>query len=128
MKKSQLFPILFAAALMSITACNSTHSADACLKDDLRRKDIVNTMVHHQPYMNEMIHEMMNNDSCNQMMMQNMMNMSLDDTSMCKMMMNKTMELCDKDPAKCKMLKHAMQSHPKVMQSMNGMNGTDHMK
>jgi hypothetical protein len=85
-------------------------------------------MIHHQPYMTEMMHEMMNNDSCKQMMMDNIMSMCKDDSSMCKMMMGKTMEMCDADPAKCKMMMGSMQSQPNVMKSMKGMCGMHNMK
>jgi hypothetical protein len=142
MKKQTILPILFAATLTFLASCNSNPTADQYLQDDHHRKDIVLEMVHHQPYMTEMMHEMMNNDSCKQMMMDNMMNdqsmkgmhmdkmmsMCKDDSAMCKMMMGKTMEMCDADPAKCKMMMGSMQSHPTVMKSMKGMCNMDNMK
>lgn len=135
MKKQTILPILFAAALSFLASCNSNPTADQYLQDENHRKEIILTMVHHQPYMTEMIHEMMNNDSCKQMMMDNMMNdpgmkgmhlgkmmsMCKDDSSMCKMMMGKTMEMCDMDQSKCNMMMRSMQSHPNVMKSMKGM-------
>jgi hypothetical protein len=142
MKRQLIIPILFAATLTFLAACNSKPTADNYLKDDNQRKDIVLAMVHHRPYRTEMMQEMMNNDSCKQMMMDNMMNdpsmksmhmdkmmsMCKDDTSMCKMMMGKTMEMCDADSAKCKMMMGSMQSHPNVMKSMKGMCDMHNMK
>ncbi len=141
MKKQTILPI-FAATLTFLAACNSKQTAYQSLKDDNQRKDIIVGIVHHQPYMTEMMHEMMNNDSCKQMMMANMMNdpsmqgMTMDnmmsicknESSMCKMMMDKTMSMCDADPAKCNMMMGSMQSHPNVMKSMKGMCGMDNMK
>jgi hypothetical protein len=144
MKKQTLLPILFAATVTFFASCKSNPTADQYMQDDNHRKDVVLVMVHHQPYMTEMIHEMMNNDSCKQMLMASMMNdpsmkgmdMSMDkmmsmckgDSSMCKMMMGKTMEMCDTDPAKCKMMMGSMQSHPTIMKSMKGMCDMDNMK
>jgi len=156
MNKQTILPVLCAAALIFISACNTKPTADNYLKDDSHRKDIVLAMVHHQPYMTEMMNEMMNNDSCKQMMMDNMMNdpnmkamhmdkmmndpnmkamhidkmitMCKDDSSLCKMMIDKTMEMCDADPAKCKMMMGSMQSHPTVLKSMKEMGDMDHMK
>ena len=142
MKTQTILPILFAATVILLTSCNSKQTADNYLKDDNQRKDIVLAMAHHQPYMSEMMNEMMNNDTCKRMMMDNMwnepsmkgmhmdnmMNMSQTDTSMFKMMMDKTMGMCDTDPAKCKMMVSAMQSHPNVMNSMQGMCDMKHMK
>lgn len=142
MKKQVLIPFLFAALIVFIAACNSKPTADNYLKDDNQRKDVVLAIVNHQPYMTEMMHEMMNNDSCKQMMMDNMMSdpsmkgmhmekmMSRckDDSSMCKMMLDKTMEMCDADTTKCKMMMGSMQSHPTVKKSMKGMCDMDKVK
>ncbi|MEO6904065.1 MAG: hypothetical protein ABI315_13100 [Bacteroidia bacterium] len=135
-------PIFIAAAITLLFACNSKQTADQSLKDDNQRKDIIGGIVHHQTYMTEMIHEMMNNDSCKQMMMDNvmidpsmkgmrmdkMMSTYKDNSSMCKMMMGKTMEMCDADRAKCKMMMGAMQSHPAVVNSMKEMCSMKNMK
>jgi len=142
MKTQTILPILFAAIISLLVSCNSKQTADNYLKDDNQRKEIVLAMAHHQPYMTEMVNEMMNNDTCKQMMIDNMMNepsmkgmhmdnmisMSQTDTSMFKMMMGKTMEMCDTDPAKCKMMMGAMQSHSNVMNSIKGMCDMEHMK
>ncbi len=142
MKKQTIIAILFAATLTFLASCNSNPTADQYLQNDQQRKDILVAMVHHQPYRAEMIHEMMNNDSCKQMMManimddpnmmgmnmDNMMNMSKDDSSTCKMMMGKTMEMCEDDPAKCNMMMGSMKSHPHVMKSVKGMCCGDNMK
>lgn len=142
MKKQTIIAILFAATLTFLASCNSNPTADQYLQDGDHRKDVVQTMVHNQPYMTEMMNEMMNNDSCKRMMMANMMNdpnmmgmnmdnmmsMCKEDSTMCKMMMGKTMEMCDDDPAKCKMMMGSMESHPHVMKSMKGMCCGDNMK
>ncbi len=142
MKKQFSLPIFIAAAMTLLFACNSKQTADQSLKDDNQRKNIMVGIVHHQPYMTEMMQEMMNSDSCRQMMaesmmnntdmmnrmMENMMSMCSKDSSMCNMMMGNTMEMCDADPAKCKMMMGSMQSHPAVMKSIKGMCGMDNMK
>jgi hypothetical protein len=142
MKKHSSFPIFIVAVMTLLLSCNTKQSADQYLNDDNQRKDIIASMVHHQSYMSEMMHEMMNNDSCKQMMGQSMMsdsgmtNMMMNDmvgmcnkdSSMCKTMMGKTMDMCDADPSKCKMMMGTMQSHPNVMNSMKGMCDMKNMK
>ncbi len=142
MKKNSFFSIFVVAVITLLSSCNTKQSADQCLNNDNQRKDIIASIAHHQLYMNEMMHEMMNNDSCKQMMGQSMMsdpgtmNMMMKDmvgmcdkdTSMCKMMMGKTMDMCDTDPSKCKMMMGAMQSHPNVTNSMKGMCDMKNMK
>ena len=135
MKNSTILSIFLVVAMGFLFACNSKQTADQCLKDDNQRKAIVTGIAHNQPYMADMMQEMMNSDSCKQMMMQsmmddpnmktmmmdNMMSMCKNDASMCKMMMGKTMEMCDADPSKCNMMMEAMKPHPNVMKSMKGM-------
>lgn len=134
MKDVFLLSILLAVTII-LPACNSQQTADQCLKDENQRKEIVAAIAHHQPYMMEMMHEMMTNDSSKQMMGQSMMSdpammkMSMDDmlsicnkdTSMCSMMMGKTMEMCDANPAMCGMMMGSMKLHSNVMKSMKGM-------
>ncbi len=141
MKNSTILAIFFVAAVGFLFACDSSKTADQYLKDDNQRKAIIGEIAHHQPYMAEMMQEMMNSDSCKQMMaqgmmsdskmnammMDNMMTMSKNDTAMSKMMMDKTMEMCDADATKCNMMMDAMKTHPNVMKSMN-MNGMGNMK
>ncbi len=107
--------------MVLFTACNSKQSAEESLKDDNHRKDIFTTIAQTKPYMSEMMNEMMNNDSCKQMMMDNMMSMCNEDSTMCKMMMGKTMEMCAMDESKCEMMMGCMKSNSKVMTSMEGM-------
>ena len=144
MKNSTILAIFFIAALGFLFACNSSKTADQYLKDDNQRKAIIGEIAHHQPYMAEMMQEMMNSDSCKQMMVQsmmsdskmmtmmmtmmmdNMMTTSKKDTAMSKMMIGKTMEMCDADATKCNMMMDAMKTHPNVMKSMN-MNGMGNM-
>ena len=135
MKKLIILSISVATAMSLLPACNSKQGADQYLNDDVQRKDVIVSIAHHQPYMTEMMHEMMNNDSCKQMMSQsmmkdpammkmmmgNMMTMCSNDSSMCKMMMGDMMTMCDADQSKCKMMMTAMQSHPNMMKSMKGM-------
>jgi len=135
MKKIILLPIIFVTALIFISACNSKPSAESYLKDDSQRKAAIIALVQHQPYMKELMNEMMNNDSCKQMMMGNMMNdpkmkemqmnkmmsMCKEDTSMCKMMMGKTMEMCEDDSTKCKMMMGSIKSRPNIMKSIKKM-------
>lgn len=142
MKQQTIIPILLAATLSLLFACNPRPTAENYLKDDKQRKDVITAMVRHQPYMTEMMNEMMNNDSCKQMMMDKMMSdesmkgahmnkmmsMSKDDASMFEMMMGKTMEMCDADPAKCKMMMGSMQRHSNVMKSMKEMHDMGRMK
>lgn len=135
MKNSTILSIFLVAAMGFLFACNSKQTADQCLKDDNQRMAMIGGIAHHQPYMAEMMNEMMNSDSSKQMMMQgmmddpkmmammmdHMMSMSKNDTSMFKMMMGKTMAMCDADAAKCTMMMDAMKPHPNVMKSMKGM-------
>jgi len=137
MKKHTTLSILFAATVTFLTSCNSSPSADQYLQNEHHRKGVVQAMVHHQPYMSEMMQEMMNNDSCKQMMManimddpsmrgmtlDNMMNRSKTDTSMFKTMMGKTMKMCNDDTSKCAMMMGSMHTHPNVMKSMQGIPG-----
>ena len=142
MKKQTIIPILFAATFTFLASCTSNPTAEQYLQDEQNRKEVVQAIVHHQPYMTEMMHEMISNDISKHMMMYNMMNnpsmmgmhmdkmmnMCKDDSSMCKMMLGKTMEMCDADSAKCKMMMGSMQSHPNVMKSMKGMCDMHNMK
>jgi len=141
MKNVTTLSIFFTVAISFLSSCNTKQTADQSLKDDSQRKNIIGTIAHHQPYMAEMMHEMMNSDSCKQMMaqsmmsdpkmmtmmMDNMMTMSKNDSTMSKMMMDRTMEMCDADATKCNMMMDAMKTHPNVMKSMN-MNGMGNMK
>lgn len=142
MKKQTLFPVLFATVLIFIASCNSNPTADEYLKDEKQRKEIVHAMLHHQPYMTEMMDEMMKNDSCKMMMMDNMMEdpslktmhmdrmmgMSQNDSTMFKMMIGKTMEMCSADRSKCRMMIGAIQSHPAVTTSIEETYGMHNMK
>jgi len=60
MKTQTILPILLGATISLLTSCNSKQTADNYLKDDNHRKEIVLAMAHHQPYMTEMMNEMMN--------------------------------------------------------------------
>jgi hypothetical protein len=135
MKKYFSLSILTVAVMCILSSCNNKQTADQYLKDDNQRKDVIASIIHSQPYMAEMMHEMMSSDSCKQMMSQNMMNdpammnammdgmMSkcMKDSGMCKMMMGKTMDMCEADQSKCKMMMESMKSHSNVMKSMKGM-------
>ncbi|MEP6795713.1 MAG: hypothetical protein ABJB16_15395 [Saprospiraceae bacterium] len=140
--KNVFFLLIFLASAMSLlTACTSKQTADQYLNDDQQRKDILVAIVHHQPYMAEMMHEMMNSDSSKQMMgesmmsdpgmmkmsMNSMMDMCSKDSSICKMMMGKTMAMCDANQSMCNMMMGSMKSHPNVMKSMKGMCDMENM-
>jgi len=127
MKNLTILPILVASAMILLTACNSKQTAELSLKDDNQRKEIFTTIIKTKPYMSEMMHEMMNNDSCKHSMMRNMMSMCKDDSTMCKMMMGKTLEMCDMDESKCKMMTGCMKSHSNVMKSMKEVVSKDNM-
>jgi hypothetical protein len=131
MKKYFSLSILTVAVMCILSSCNNKQTADQCLKEDNQRKDVIVLITHNQPYMAEMMHEMMSSDSCKQMMSQKMMNdpammddmMSkcMKDSTMCKQMMSKTMDMCEADQSKCKMMMESMKSHSGVMKSMKEM-------
>jgi|GEM_PF-2049626 len=124
-----------------LAACDSKQTTLGHLKDDGQRKMLVANIAHNQPYMNEMMNEMMKNDSCKMMMsysmmndpsmhtmmMDNMMAMRKKDPTMCKMMMDKKMDMCEADSSKCKMMMESMKTHPNMMKSMKGMGDMDMM-
>jgi hypothetical protein len=132
MKKLTILSIFIAATLGLLSACNTKQAAAQGLKDDGQRKDIMSGIIHNQPYAAEMMHEMMNNDSCKNMMgesmmkdtsmmkkmMPNMMGMCGNDTLACKMMMGKMADMCDADAGKCDMMMGTMKKHPKVKKAM----------
>ncbi len=142
MKKLMLHSIFIVAAMSLLFACTSNQTADQCLNEDQQRKEIFASIANHQPYMNEMMQQMMSNDTCKQMMMEsmmsdpammnmsmdNMMNMCKNDSSMCKMMMSKTMDMCDADQSKCNMMMGTMQAHSNVKEAMKGMCDMNNMK
>ena len=117
MKKTFSFSIVVLAVMSLLLSCNSKQTADEYLKDDNQRKDVVIAIAHHQPYMSEMMQQMMSSDSCKQMMSENMMS----NPGMMNTMMGNMMSMCNKDSAMCKMMMGTMQSQPNVMKSMKGM-------
>lgn len=131
MKKYFSLSILTVAVMCLLSSCNNKQTADQCLKDDNQRKDVIVSITHSQPYMGEMMQEMMSSDSCKQMMSQKMMSdpammnammsMCMKDSVMCKKMMSKTMDMCEADQSKCIMMMESMKSHGNVMKSMKGM-------
>ena len=117
MKKTFSFSIIVLAVMSSLLSCNSKQTADEYLKDDIQRKDVVNSIAHHQPYMSEMMKQMMSSDSCKQMMSENMMS----NPGMMNTMMGDMMSMCNKDSSMCKMMMGTMKSQPNVMKSMKGL-------
>jgi len=144
-----LFSVIIAAALTLLFACNSKQTADQYLQDEHHRKDIVLAMVHHPSYRTEMMHEMMNNDSCKQLMGQSMMsdqgmmkmmmnnpemmNNMTSDSSMVHNMMNRNrtmqnnmmdqmMDMAEKDSAMCITMMQMMKDRPQINQRMIEMN------
>ena len=135
MYKQALFPIFIAAAMTLLLGCNAKQTPDQILKDDSQRMGLITIMAHQEPYMTQMMNEMMKSDSCKMMMahsmmndssmhtmmMDNMMTMCKNDPAMCKMMMDKTMAMCEADSSKCKMMMESMKDHPNMMKMMKGM-------
>ena len=54
-------------------SCNANHSANNYLEDTIQRRDIIAAFVHNEGYSIEMINEMMNNDSCRQIIKETIM-------------------------------------------------------
>ena len=128
MKKFTILSITIATAMSLLLACNSTQTADQFLKNDNQRKDIVVAIAHHQPYMIEMMHEMMNNDSSKQMMGHSMMSdpgmmkmMMNGDKSMHNKMMGHMMDMAEKDSAMCSNMLQMMKEKPQIMNRMREM-------
>ena len=135
MSKFTSLPIFLAVAMTLLLGCNDKQTTDQILKDDSQRMGLITTIAHQEPYMTQVMNEMMKSDSCKQMMakgmmndpgmrtmmMENMMNMCKNDPNMCKMMMDKTMAMCEADSSKCTMMMESMKGHPKMMKSMKGM-------
>lgn len=70
-KNKKMKIITFAAIIIAATvgvffSCNANQSADNYLENTIHRRDIISAFVHNEGYSIEMIHEMMNNDSCRQ--------------------------------------------------------------
>ena len=70
--------IIFAAIMIAATggvffSCNANHSANNYLEDTIQRRDIIAAFVHNEGYSIEMINEMMNNDSCRQIIKETIM-------------------------------------------------------
>ncbi len=124
MKKAFSLSIVTLVVMSVLLSCNSKQSADEYLKDDNQRKEVVVAIANHQPYMSEMMQQMMNSDSCKQMMSENMMS----NPGMMKTMMGDMMSMCNKDSSMCSMMMGSMQSQPKVMESMKGMCDMGNMK
>lgn len=122
--------------MVLFTQCSSPVPEKIC-DNTASRGRIISELMSNDTYMSEVMDSMKtkhqgammttvfdNAKGDNQMqsdMMNNMMEMCKMDSSMCKMMMDKTMEMCDADSTKCMMMMNSMQSHPKVMKSMEGM-------
>jgi len=134
MNKQTVLPIFIAAAMTLLVGCNAKQTTDQILKDDSQRMALITTMAHQEPYMTQMMSEMMKSDSCKMMMakglmndpsmhtamMDNMMTMCKNDPNMCKMMMDKTMDMCEADSSKSKMMMESMKGHPNMMRAMKG--------
>ncbi|MCY7409378.1 MAG: hypothetical protein LH473_03835 [Chitinophagales bacterium] len=123
MKKLALQSFLIVATMSLLFACTSNQTADQCLNDDHQRKKIFASITHHQPYMNEVMQEMMSNDSCKQMMMESMMS----NPGMMNMTMNNMMSMCEKDSMQCMkmigMMKEKLNVMKCCMKEMQGMSG-----
>ncbi len=139
MKKLIILSMFMAGAISLFTACNSKQTVDQFLMDDTQRKDIITALVHHPSYRMEMMREMMNNDSCKQMMGQNMMkdpgmmSMMMSDSSMMHNMMNgnknmqnrmmgQMMDMAEKDSVMCDAMMRMMNEKPQIKSRMMKMN------
>jgi len=142
MKKIILLPFAF-AILFSLTQCINP-ALEKLISNAETRGKIISALMNDDAYMNEVMDSMMikhpdvilstvfvlakNDMHTQENMMDKMTDMCKMDSSMCKMMMGKTMDMCEADQSKCKMMMGSMQSHPKVMKSMQGMCNMNGMK
>ncbi len=137
MKKISL-ALLFILVSFTFQCCDSAES-DKTVENPEGRAKMISALMKNDVYMNEVMDSMrmkhsdamMNNMMAKgdkEKMMNNMMEMCKTDPSMCKMMMSKTMDMCESDSSMCKMMMSSMQSHPKVMKSMEGKSDMKGMK
>ena len=69
-----IFAAIMIAAIVGVFfSCNANHSANNYLEDTIQRRDIIAAFVHNEGYSIEMINEMMNNDSCRQIIKETIM-------------------------------------------------------
>ena len=128
MKSLIILPILFAATVIILVSCNSKQTAHNYLKDDNQRKEIVLAMAHHQPYMTEIMNEMINNDTCKQLMgsammgnsgmMNRMMGMMMDNHQMQHQMMSNMLNKCVLDSTARNQMGTMMAGNPVMMKTM----------
>lgn len=81
MKNLQI--LLLSIGTILFTQC-AEKSAELVLKDETKRKEIITSIVSHEPYRAELMDEMMSNDSCKHMMHERMKS----DPAMMQMMMH----------------------------------------
>ncbi|MDZ4710096.1 MAG: heavy metal-binding domain-containing protein [Saprospiraceae bacterium] len=118
MKKSVFYLIFLPAVLGFLPSCSSQKPAAGLLKDDIQRKAIIAAIVQHHPYRMEMMKEMMNSDSCKEMMGHGMMK----DPVMMKKMMEEMMTMAEKDSMMCKEMMQMMDTKPMMKKRMKEMN------
>ena len=73
MKNITIISICVAMALSLLFAFNLKQNAKHYLEDNKLRKEIMIDIVKSQPYMDEMMEEMLKNDSCKQIISHHMM-------------------------------------------------------
>ena len=73
MKNITAISICVAIALSLLFAFNLNQNAKHYLEDNKLRKEIMIDIVNNQPYMDEMMEEMLKNDSCKQTISHHMM-------------------------------------------------------
>lgn len=133
MKNLQLL-LLSIGTMLLFTQC-AEKSAETVLKDDSQRREIIASIVSHEPYRAELMDEMMSNDSCKHMMHERlksdpaMMQMMMhDSTMMHKMMsgdksmqikmMDHMVDMADKDSVLFNAMITRMNSKPEMMTRM----------
>lgn len=122
-KKTTL--LLSALAVFYITGCTQPKASDI-LKNDAQKKELFSAIVSSDQASSELIDSLVTRR--HEQVMMKMHTMMKTDPMMGKMMMGKMMEMCNDDSLMCKMMMNSMQSHSKVMKSMESMCNMNNMK
>lgn len=118
--------ILFSAlAVFYIIGCTQPKASDI-LNNDAQKKELFSAIVSNDQASSELIDSLVTKR--HEQVMMKMHSVMKTDPTMGKMMMGKMMEMCNDDSSMCKMMMSSLQSHPKVMKSMEGMCDMNSMK